>query len=35
MELFFMCTGVEKDTMVVDTYMNTEIKNRKIEISPV
>lgn len=35
MELLFMCTEVEKDAMVVDTCMNTEIKNRKIEISPV
>lgn len=35
MKLSFMCTGVEKDTIGENTYMNTEIKNRKIEISPV
>lgn len=35
MELFFIYTGFKKDKTVVDTYMNREIENRKMENSSV
>jgi len=35
MELFFMCTGVEKDKTLVDTHMNREIENREMKNSRV